>query len=950
MVPMSELHSRSVRRLALCMRAAVMLCASALCQAGPTTRGGILPEHLKCEWRTNPLGIDAIHPRFSWTLRSIDTNARGAKQTGRQILVADSVRELSESHGNYWDSGKISSAEIFQIEYDGQTLAPASRYYWKVRVWDENDRPSSWSDPAEYTTGLLGPGGWRARWIAATADTPTQQQARENTGTVTKGMNPLPIFRHEFSAAKKIRQALVFVSGLGQYELRINGQNVTRNVLTPGWSNYRKRVFYDTYEVTSLLKPGTNALGVLLGNGMYHVPGIEGRYTKFIGSFGQPKLILQMHLQYEDGTTKVIVSDKSWRTAPGPITFTTIYGGEDYDARREQASWDSPGFRDTSWQPALEVEGPWGALVAEKAPPIQIMHTYEPVKTWQPKTNITVYDLGQNFSGWPEITVSGGRGGIVKLTAGELLDDSGLVTQHSANASPKSENRFSYTLRGGGSETWHPRFTYYGFRYIQVESTSAAGSHADDQPAVISIKGQFVHDSIDTVGTFQTSSTLFGQIHQLINMAVLSNMVSVLTDCPHREKLGWLEQTYLAGPSILLNYDAITLYQKMAEDIQDSQLPDGMVPGIAPEYVAFVDKKGVNTDFRDSAEWGSASILSPWTAYQVYGDKELLASQYKTMGSYAAYLRRKAKHHILAYGLGDWYDIGPSAPGKSQLTGQELTATAIYYQDLTALSKVAAILGESKDAASYAEEAVAVKDAFNAKLFHPENDQYDRGSQTANAMPLALGMVPYGREKAVLENLVDDIRAHGNHVTAGDIGFHYVVRALTDSGRSDVLYDMLSRTDSPSYGYQLARGATALTEAWDTNPDSSQNHFMLGHAEEWFYRGLAGISVDFHRPVEERILIQPVPVGQIESASATYQSVLGEISSAWTHQANSLSLHVKVPAGAVASVEIPASNAASVRESGRTVDQASGIISKHETERGILCVVTAGEYTFGSQL
>jgi hypothetical protein len=578
------------------------------------------------------------------------------------------------------------------------------------------------------------------------------------------------------------------------------------------------------------------------------------------------------------------------------------------------------------------------------------MHDYLPVKTTQPKPDVTVYDLGQNFSGWPEITVSGPAGSTVKLVTGELLDADGLVTQHSANASPENENRFSYTLRGGEKEVWHPRFSYWGFRYIQAEGAVSSEANPGNKPQMQLITGQFIHDAVDTAGSFDSSNNLLVQIHRLIDMAVMSNLMSVLTDCPHREKLGWLEQTYLAGPSILLNHDAVSVYQKMAQDIRDSQLPDGMVPSIAPEYVAFLDKKGANTAFRDSPEWGSAAILSPWVVYQLYGDKALLAAQYESMRGYAAYLHGKTKSHLLSYGLGDWYDIGPGEPGESQLTSKAVTATAIYFADLTVLSKVAALLEKADDAAAYAAEAIQVKEAFNRQLFHPENETYDRGSQTANAMPLALGMAPEGHEAAVLQNLVKDIRNHENHVTAGDIGFHFVVRALTDHGRSDVLYDMLSRSDSPSYGYQLAQGATTLTEAWDTNPDSSQNHFMLGHAEEWFYRGLAGISVDFDRPEAERITIHPNPVGDIESASAGYQSVLGEIHSAWTHKAGHFILNVVVPSGTIGTIQIPTSNADSVQENGKSLEESDGVVSHQAVDHGVVCVVGAGEYQFSSEL
>jgi alpha-L-rhamnosidase len=911
------------------------------------TSSGIAPERLKCEWQASPVGIDAAQPHFSWTLRMGDAKARGLRQTAYRLLVAASRESLARDQGSEWDSGKVLSAEMFQVQYAGKELMPATRYYWTLRVWDERDQPSGWSETAEFVTGQLRPENWKAHWIAAQVDGPRQPQARENTGVMRTAMTRLPIFRREFSAPRKVQRALVFVSGLGHYELHINGENVTDRLLTPGWTNYRKRVFYNTYDLSDRIKQGNNAIGVLLGNGMYHVPGIKGRYTKFIGSFGQPKLILELHLRFDDGSETVISSNAAWTTAPGPITFSSTYGGEDYDACLEQPGWDQPGFDGSDWHKAVQVEGPGGALAAELSPAIRVTHSYDPVKTTHPKPGITVYDLGQNFSGWPEITVRGKRRDTVKLIAGELLDPSGLVTQHSANASPSSEQRYSYTLRGG-EETWHPRFSYWGFRYVQVESASASGR--DDRPEVIALRGQFMHADMEAAGEFETSNELFGQIRQLIDMAVLSNMFSVLTDCPHREKLGWLEQTYLAGSSILLNHDAVSLYQKMAQDIRDSQLPDGMVPGIAPEYVAFVDKDGASTNFRDSPEWGSASILSPWTAYQFYGDRDLLAAQYASMRAYASYLRSKAKNHILAYGLGDWYDIGPGSPGESQLTSKAVTATTIYYADLMALNKIAAVLKKPQDSAAYGEEASLVKDAFNRLLFHPERGLYDRGSQTANAMPLALGMVPAQYEKAVLANLVEDIRRQGNHVTAGDIGFHFVVRALTDHGRSDVVYDMLSRTDSPSYGYQLAQGATTLTEAWDTNRNSSQNHFMLGHGQEWFFRGLAGISVELDRSAAKRIQIRPNPVGKIESASASYHSVLGEVRSEWKNEVGHFTLKVSVPAGSQATVEIPSANPTAVLESGRPLGEGRGIVSHEVINRGAVCVVGSGQYEFSSEM
>jgi hypothetical protein len=371
-----------------------------------------------------------------------------------------------------------------------------------------------------------------------------------------------------------------------------------------------------------------------------------------------------------------------------------------------------------------------------------------------------------------------------------------------------------------------------------------------------------------------------------------------------------------------------------------------MIPSIAPEYVAFVDGLGNNTNFRDSPEWGSAAVLSPWTAYEYTGDRALLADSYEAMVRYLAYLRSRLQDSILSYGLGDWYDIGPHPPGESQLTSKGLTATSIYYQDLTTLSQIARVLNKPADAQSFRKEADAIRSAMNAHLLQPDKGIYDRGSQTANAMALALGIVPDDLKAMVMNRLVENIREHANHVTTGDIGFHYEVRALTDGGRSDVLNDLLSRTDSPSYGYQLAKGATTLTEAWDTNPDSSQNHFMLGHAEEWFYRGLAGIDFDLSRPIASRILIRPSLVIGTREAFARYDSVLGKIVSHWSRNATDVTLDITIPPGSSATIYLPTNMSESVRESGRPLRLATGVQSIAVEDGMLKCIAGSGEYHF----
>jgi alpha-L-rhamnosidase len=887
----------------------VLLAATLLTTPLLAQRGVAVPEHLTTG------SLTAQDPRLSWTLRAPLNAERGIRQTAYQIRVATTPQLLRADHADLWDSAQVLSS-VMNAAYGGKPLPQGEPVVWQVRTWqttlsNQSPVPSDWSEPAAFTTPL---GSWSAKWIAASPDSPSNADP----------LKPLPLFRHTVTVTSKPVQAILFVTGLGQYEVRLNGHNVTTNVLTPGWTDYRKTILYDTYDVLPLLQNGANALAVLLGNGMYNVPKTPGRYSKFSGSMGQPKLLLELHLTLADGTHRVVASDGAWRTAPGPITFSNTYGGEDVDARLEPAGWDTAGFDDSTWTPATIVASPGGQLVPEQTPPIRPLQLYTPISTTQPNPGVMVYDLGENFAGWPLLAAIGPAGATVRLLPGELLDAHGLVTQHSANASPKHPVLFSYTLRGDKTpELWHPRFSYYGFRYVQVETSSP-------EVKIVSLSGQATHADATQVGHFTSSNPLFDRIHTLILNAARSNMVSVLTDCPHREKLGWLEQTHLFAESLMANYDVSALYRKLSDDMADAQLPSGLVPAIAPEYVQFLDDAGRNTDFRDSPEWGSAVVLSPWAAYEAYGDPGPLREHYESMQRYVAYLQSKATGNLLDYGLGDWYDIGPGAPGYAKLTSKRLTATATLYEDLVAMTAIAHVLEKTEDETRYSRQAEEVRGAFNAALFHPDTNQYDRGSQTADAMPLALGMVPPEHRAAVLANLVADIEAHGYHVTAGDVGFHYVVRALTDEGRSDVLEKMLSLTTSPSYGYQLAQGATTLTEAWDTNPNSSQNHFMLGHGEEWFYRGLAGIDIDLSRKPADQIRLRPyVPTDQSRTtnASATIETPLGMVRCAWSKTGDgAVTIEVTVPPNATATLWLPAAYR-TWTESGLSLTDAIGVSS-----------------------
>ncbi len=565
--------------------------------------------------------------------------------------------------------------------------------------------------------------------------------------------------------------------------------------------------------------------------------------------------------------------------------------------------------------------GPGGALLPEVAPPIRVMRVYTPVKVTHPTAGVTVYDLGQNFAGWPAIAVSGPAGAIVKLIPGELLDKNGLVWQRSSGG----PQWFSYTLRGAGVETWHPRFSYYGFRYVQMESELAGGAFGEVR--ILSLHGEAIHSSSQQVGEFASSDDLLNRIHLLILHAIENNAESLFTDCPHREKLGWLEETHLMAPSMLYDFDFSGLYAATARNIADAQRSEGskagMVPEIAPQYVVFDTTK--NDVFNDSPEWGSATVLAPWLVYERTSDRAFLAAQDHVMRRNVDYLGTRAHDGIIDYGLGDWYDIGPGDPGFSKLTTVGVTGTAIYYQDLKTLEKAAAVLGMKIESQAYARQAENVQADFNARFFDTARHMYDKGSQTAQAMPLALGMVPPGERAAVLDKLVADIRAHENHTTSGEVGFHYAVDALLEGGRSDVLLEMLERTDVPSYGYILSQGATSLTEGWDGS--HSQDHFMLGSAEEWFYRGLGGINVDLSKQGADRLVIHPFVPAKNAWVRTHYQSALGTVVSNWNRDTSHTEYDIEIPVNATATITLESARPGAVTVNGVPVTKCSGVLA-----------------------
>ncbi|MGD9929186.1 MAG: family 78 glycoside hydrolase catalytic domain [Mangrovibacterium sp.] len=882
--------------------------------------------------------LDSGHPRFSWKLTS---DFGGTSQSAWQIALGDSPE--GAQNGNVWNSGKVESAQSQLVAYAGPELKSATRYYWRVKVWDQQGNESEWSNLAAFQTGLRDPADWAgAQWIGYEQLPADKGVVCGVTGYGDLSMNKVeqravvPTFRKAFQAKPELTSATLYISGLGQYEASLNGQKVGDDFLTPGWTDYDKTVFYNAYDVTKLLTTGDNALGVLVGNG-FHYNNRE-RYRKLIIAYGFPRMICRLQLNYADGTSESLVSDPSWKTAPSAITYSGIYGGEDYDAQLEQNGWNNAAFDDSNWKQALVVEAPAGMLEADKNYPVRVMEQFSPVSVKQLNDSSFVYDFGQNASGIVSIKLKGEKGETVKLIPGETLNEDGSVSQRGSG----SPYYFSYTLKGDGEENWQPRFSYVGFRYVQVEN-ARPDSVPSALPALLSIRSLHTRNSMPETGTFSCSNPLFNQIFTLINWGIKSNLQSVMTDCPTREKLGWIEQTQLMGTSVHFNFDLYQLYQKLLSDMADAQTEQGLVPSIVPEYINF---EYYDAAFRDSPEWGSASLILPWYLYRWYGDAEPMKQAWPRMQAYMTYLESKADGNLLSHGLGDWYDVGPKEPGYAQLTPVPLVATATYFDDAKLMAQMADLLGHGDDAARYQQLSDSIKAAFNRNFYQPETNSYATGSQTSLAMPLSLGLVAPENEAAVLQNLLARIEADNGAITAGDVGFHFLVDALTKFGQAELLYKMNNRDDVPGYGYQLKQGATSLAESWQALPNKSLNHLMIGHLMEWFYQGLGGIRQAENSVAYESIVIQPEVVNDLTYANVSFDSPYGKIVSNWEKQGDVFKLRVEVPVNATAKVILPFDGDLHARALKSPV-QDSELIKIGEKENGHpVCWLRSGSYEF----
>jgi alpha-L-rhamnosidase len=869
---------------------------------------------LLCEQVENPLGVDASRPRLSWQLTS---NERGQKQTAYQILVAGSEEKLRRGVGDLWDSGKIAADETAQIYYEGKPLVSRQQCFWEVRVWDRNGQPFE-SPVAHWEMGLLEPADWQSKWIGRTTD---------------MSVTAAPMLRRSFKLDGKIKQARAYICGLGYFELYLNGQRVGDHLLDPGYTRYDRRALYVTHDVTDLLKRGQNAAGIILGDGWFNVP------NKAAWNFDQapwrsaPKVICQIEIEFADGRRTIIGSDDSWKSADSPIVYNTIYSGEIYDARREQSGWNDVGFDDSKWDSALLVEPPKGILVSQIMPPIRATKTFAPVKITGPRPGVFVFDFGQNMAGYAQLSVRGPAGTKISMKYGERLAADGLVDQ---TAIAHHVLRFdsnqifqtdSYILKGKGRETWHSRFSYYGFRYVEV--TGFPG-----RPDKDALAAAFIHSDVPETGHFECSNPLLNRIWSMTRWAYLSNLQGIPTYCPHREKNGWTGDAQLAAEQAMFNYFPAAVYTKWLNDLDDAQRPNGQMPGIVPSG-------GWGYDKLNGPAWDSAFLLIPYYQYVYYGDTENFGRHYNGMKRYVDYLTSRATNDIVNIGLNDW------APWKTK-TGAAITDTAYYFVDAKIVALAANLLGKTEDARQYTELAARIQKSFTTKFYQPDTGLYDNGSQTALSCALYQGLVEPENQPRVLTNLVAAVEKENGHIDTGILGAKYLLNALLENGRADVAYRIVAQPDKPGWGWWVEQGATTMWEEWDGS--ASQNHIMFGDVAAWFYKALAGINPDPSAPGFKHFFINPQVVGDLTSARGKYYSIRGKIVSDWKVVNGNFRLTLTIPANTRATVSLPISDAANVQESGKPVARSHGVTFSRIENRRTVFTVEAGVYQFDGPL
>ncbi|MFT5516476.1 MAG: alpha-L-rhamnosidase [Rhodothermales bacterium] len=889
--------------------------------SGLAAEGLITPFDLRCESLDDPLGIDSVRPRLSWKLKAI-AEARNQTQSAYRISVASSEAGLATGVADLWDSGWVVSPQQLHIEYAGRALASGERAFWRVQVRDGDGLESLPSAGYWWEMGLPRPEDWQGQWISDGKALPATDQAHFQD-------DPAPLFRRPFRIDKPVRRARLYAAGLGYYECRLNGQKVSDHALDPAWTSFESRVFYTTHDVTASLREGENVLGALVGNGWYNPLPLRmwGRINlREHLPVGRPTLMAQLVVEFEDGTTIRIATDPAWRVSEGPIVRNSVFLGEEYDARLEQSGWDEPGFDDSDWRaasPAKATDHTPGALCAMPIPPIRVTATLHPVSLVEVSPGVYIFDLGQNFAGWVRLRVQGPRGTKVIMRTGELLypdgtlnpmtavagQIKGLNTDGTPRGGPGSPEiawqSDSYVLRGGGPEEYTPRFTFHGFRYVEVTGFPGV-------PTLDSIEGLRLNTDVPSNGSFSCSNERFNQIQRMVEWTFLSNLFSVQSDCPAREKFQYGGDIVASSEMALLNFDMATFYAKTVSDHADAVRGDGWFTETAP-YVGISAENYV----KDAGPigWGLAHPVLVAQLYQYYGDRRIVQEHFEAARTWVDLLEQYSDGYIIDRCIGDHESLDPKPI--------ELIATAQFHLAASLVAGFADTLQRPEDAAHYRQLAAQIKTAFVEHFLEPGTGRFGIGTQAAQSAALYLGLTPNGEFDRAVKHMVDEVLVtHGGHIATGIFGTKYLLNALTDTGHSEVAYRMVDQPDYPGWGHMLEQGATTLWETWAQSDNVySQNHPMFSAVSEWFFKGLGGIKPVDSAAGFDRFLIEPSTVSALDWVGVSYESVRGTIGSRWRREDDVLYFDLEIPVNTTAVVRLPARDVALVQESGRAVSE-----------------------------
>lgn len=892
--------------------------------------------NLRTEYLMDPLGLDVNNPRLSWETTSAQRNLT---QSAYQIIVASSQQLLNKDSGDLWNSGKVHSDRSFGIEYAGLPLTSRTDCYWKVKVWT-NRNDSLESVPAYWKMGLLQPADWSAKWTGLDSSFSWEKPQATRTRLSAR------YFRKTFNSNVAFDRATLYLSGLGIYKLFINGKEIGQAELSPDPSQYDKRVFYNTYDVTKQIQKGENAIGVILGNGRYYAMRWgDSTGLPHIGNFGYPKMLFQLELADKDKIVEQIASDSSWKvTADGPVRSNNEFDGETYDATKELDNWSTAGFDDSNWLTARSVEAPEGRVVAQPSPLITIMDTLKPKSVFEISKGKYIVDMGQNMVGWSEIKIKDGKKGdtVVMRFAERLNPDSSLYTANLRSA----EATDRYVMKNG-RQKWEPHFTYHGFRYVEV--TGYPG-----KPDVSDFTGKVVYDNLPLTGEFETSNAVINQIYKNAYWGIRGNYRGMPTDCPQRdERMGWLGDRATGSYGESFIFDNNLLYAKWMQDIEDAQLADGSVPDVAPNYWRI---------YSDNMTWPGAYVMISDMLYQQFGNSKPFETHYASMKKWLEYMREKyMKDYILTKDTyGDWC-MPPEDPMlihsklPERITAGDYLGTTYYYHMLQLMEKFANHLGKAGDQKEFKDLGINIKRAFNDKYLDVENNGYSNNTATANLLALAFGLAPDSIKNQVFQHIVNTtMNDFGGHISTGLVGAQWIMRTLTGNGRADIAYKLATNTTYPSWGYMAKEGATTIWELWNGNTANpamnSGNHVMLlGDLVIWFYEDLAGIKNDPVSTGFKKIIMKPVPVDGLDHVKASYHSVHGMIKSEWNKSNDTFDWQVTIPANTTATVFIPAKSLDSITEGGKEIKDSNEMNFVKMENGNAVVELGSGSYHFVSK-